>query len=235
MKDLKIYVGFDSREVTAYQVAHYSIEARTPDVLIRPLQLAKLRHLLTRENDKLASTEFTYSRFLVPYLNEYKGWALYVDSDVLCQHDMSQIFTLAQKKYGVMCVKHNYEPTATTKMDNRIQSNYPRKNWSSVMLFNCSHPKTKKLTPELINNPEVTPAYLHQMQWIEDEKIGELPHEWNWLVNWYHEPKDGKPKLLHFTEGGPWFKQYFTTQYHERWKRDYRALKGEQFTEDMCI
>ena len=103
-------------------------------------------------------------------------------------------------------------------MDGQIQLQYPRKNWSSMVLWNCGHPKNKTLTPELLNKE--TGKYLHRFSWLDDSEIGNLPPIYNWLVGWYKEPKDGVPKILHYTEGGPWFDNYRFCEYHELWKKE---------------
>jgi len=209
---MKIYIGYDSREDDAYIVAEKSAGCD-----VTPLVQSDLRNqrIYTRPVDPLSSTEFSFTRFLVPYLNDYKGWALFVDCDVLFLDTPNKLFDLVDDKYAVMCVKHNYNPTSTTKMDGKVQHQYPRKNWSSVMLFNCSHPSNRILTPETVNSS--SGSFLHQMKWLNDEEIGELPKQWNWLVGWYKEPDDGVPKLLHYTEGGPWFKGYENCEYSEVW------------------
>lgn len=215
-----IYIGYDEREDIAYRVAKHSASNH----LVSPLIQSKLRarRVYTREVDKLASTEFSLTRFLVPYLNDYNGWALFVDCDVLFLEDPQHLFNLADDKYALMCVKHDYKPTAATKMDGRQQHLYPRKNWSSVMLFNCSHPSNKKLTPDLVNT--ATPAYLHRMSWLDDSEIGELPLAWNYLVGWYNKQDHGKPKLLHYTEGGPWLANYKDCEFAEEWNKAYESF-----------
>lgn len=237
MSNLKVYVGYDSREDIAYRVCEHSIYFRSRNVEVIPLKKYQLvaDKIYTRGNDALSSTEFTFTRFLVPYLQNYKGWALFIDCDTVAQTNIKELFDYANRKYAVMCVQHNYLPTAETKMDNRPQYLYPRKNWSSVMLINCAHKKNKILTPEFISNEETTGAYLHRFTWLDNDDIGSLPVDWNWLSGWYREPADGKPKLIHYTEGGPWFKNYFFTPYHERWKREYHYLTKQRFSQDDVI
>lgn len=218
--DGKIYIGWDSREDIAYQVAKKSIQDNSSkEYEITPIQQNILRKLkiYSRDADTLASTEFTFTRFLVPYLNKFKGWALFCDCDFLFLEDVSTLFDMADKKYAVMLVKHNYKPKNKYKMDGKEQLIYPRKNWSSLVLWNCAHPANAVLTPDLINNIETTGAFLHRFQWLSDKQIGEIGCEWNWLVNWYKEPKDGKPSALHFTEGGPWFENYINCDYANLW------------------
>jgi hypothetical protein len=117
-----------------------------------------------------------------------------------------------------VCVQHDYQPKETTKMDGQLQTVYPRKNWSSMVLWNCGHPKNKILTTDFLN--EQTPKFLHRFSWLEDSEIGSLPHHYNWLVGWYKEPEDGKPKILHYTEGGPWFDGYRECEYADIWKKE---------------
>lgn len=223
---IKIFVGYDPREDIAYQVCKHSIISRNKNAVVRPLIQKELRDAgwYLRPVDKLASTEFTFTRFLVPELCGFKGWALFMDCDMILQTDISELFALADDKYAVMCVQHDYSPKEETKMDGQKQTLYPRKNWSSVMLFNCEHPSNKKLTIDLVNNTEINGAYLHRFSWLKDEEIGKLNCEWNWLVNWYCEPEDGKPKLIHYTEGGPWFENYRHCEYHQEWKKELIAM-----------
>ena len=228
---LKIYVGWDRREDIAYQACKQSIlDTATVEVDIIPLKQKQLRkdEMYWREKDKLASTEFTFTRFLVPELQEFDGWALFIDCDFIALTDIKQLFNQRDDKYAVMCAQHDYTPKEGTKMDGQKQTVYPRKNWSSMMLINCGHPSNKQLTKELVNNEEITGAYLHRFSWLDDSEIGELSHEWNWLVGWYKEPEDGKPKLLHYTEGGPWFEQYQNCEYaNEYYKAERKYLTSE--------
>ena len=220
---MTIYVGYDSREDVAYRVLKSSIK-RQSSRRIQPLIQSQLREsgIYTRDVDVLASTEFSFTRFLTPLLNGYDGWALFIDCDMLFIESPDKLFELADDKYAVMCVKHDYIPKSTIKMDGKTQHLYPRKNWSSVMLFNCSHPSNQRLTREVVNTE--SGAFLHQMQWLKDEEIGELPKEWNWLVGWHKEPEDGTPKLLHYTEGGPWFKGYEDCEYADEWNHELSVL-----------
>ena len=216
----KVFVGYDPREDIAYQVCKHSIARRNKEVLVRPLVQKELREAgwYTRPIDPLSSTEFTFTRFLIPELCDYKGWALFMDCDMILLTDIQELFDQADEKYAVMCVHHDYTPREGFKMDGQKQSIYPRKNWSSVMLFNCGHPSNKQINSSVVNNTEITGKYLHRFSWLQDSEIGQLSHEWNWLTDWYKEPEDGKPKLLHYTEGGPWFENYRDCDYHKEWK-----------------
>ena len=215
-----VYIGYDTREDIAYQVSKFSILNKSENITINPLKLSELKDkkLYWRDEDKLGSTEFTFSRFLVPELNEFNGWALFCDCDILFLEDINNLFELADEKYAVMCVQHDYKPKEGVKMDGKAQTLYPRKNWSSLVLWNCSHPSNKAITKELINQPDTTGKYLHRFSWLEDNEIGKISHEWNWLVDWYDEEKDGNPNAIHYTEGGPWFKNYRFCTYHHEWK-----------------
>ena len=217
----KVYIGYDTREDLAYQVSKFSILNKSKNIKINPLKLSELKDkkLYWRDEDKLGSTEFTFSRFLVPELNNFSGWALFCDCDILFLEDINNLFDLVDEQYAVMCVKHDYNPKEGVKMDGKAQTLYPRKNWSSLVLWNCSHPSNKLITKELVNQPHTSGKYLHRFSWLKDEEIGSLPHQWNWLASWYKEPQDGSPKAIHYTEGGPWFEKYRFCEYHEIWKK----------------
>ncbi|MBD9529955.1 glycosyltransferase [Paracoccus sp. PAR01] len=225
MSDLTVFIGWDSREDIAYQVARASLlEHASIDVDIRPIRLQELvdAGAYTRQVDPLASTEFTYSRFFTPYLAGYKGWALFCDCDFLFFGDVAELLDRRDDSKAVLCVHHDYTPKNETKMDGKAQTTYPRKNWSSFMLFNCAHPATAKLTPELINRE--SGAYLHRMQWASDEQIGAIPEEWNWLEGWSEKPNNGNPKAVHYTNGGPWFKNWQDVEYANEWLKSARAI-----------
>lgn len=218
---LRVYVGWDSREEIAYEVARRTLLDRaTSPVEVHPIKLSEVveQGLYTREIDPLASTEFTYSRFLVPYLAGYEGWALFVDCDFLFFSDATRLFEYNDTSKALYCVQHDYRPTATTKMDGVKQTVYPRKNWSSFMWFNCAHPSTRALTPEVVNSE--SGAYLHRMQWAKDDEIGELPLHWNWLEGWNDQPAEGCPHAVHYTAGGPWFPNYQDVAYADIWRAE---------------
>lgn len=226
----KVYIGYDAREDIVYQVCKHSILSRSKDISVEPLKLNELREkkLYWRDEDKLGSTEFTFSRFLIPELNNFNGWALFCDCDLLFLEDVDQLFNLADDKYAVMCVQHDYTPKEGKKMDGKIQSIYPRKNWSSVVLWNCSHPSNRQVNKKLINDPNTTGKYLHRFSWLSNEEIGSIPLNWNWLVGWYNEPADGVPSALHFTEGGPWFENYRYCNYHQNWKEELNKMMSSK-------
>ena len=221
---MKVFVGYDIREDIAYQVCEYSIKKHQPNAEVIPLKQKELREsgIYTRAVDPLSSTEFTFTRFLVPYLSDYKGWAVFIDCDFVFIDDVKKLFDLVDDRYAVMVVKHDYKPKEGFKMDGCKQLPYPRKNWSSTILWNCGHPSNKQINTNIVNNQ--TGQFLHRFQWLDDSEIGSLPPDWNWLAGWYQEPKDGEPKAIHYTEGGPWFKEYRRCDYHKVWKQYLREM-----------
>lgn len=232
MKDtVKVFIGWDSREPIAADVCQYSLERNsTAPTEITMLKQEVLREqlLYARPRDTLGSTEFTFTRFLVPRLTDYKGWAIFCDCDFLWLGDVKDLIQQADDRYAVMLVKHDYRPQNTMKMDGKRQEYYPRKNWSSMVLFNCEHPKNKWLTPFHING--ATGQELHRFSWLDDDDIGSISPEWNWLVGWYHQPYDGVPKALHYTEGGPWFENYKDCEYADVWL-DYEAQLKDSYVD----
>lgn len=222
----KIFIGWDAREVPAYEVARASFERHSS----RPLEIVPLKLELMRQSGFLwqgdndlddifdevsPSTDFGRTRFLVPYLQR-RGWALYCDCDVVAHGDVEDLFKLARldPSYAVYVVKHEQQLASTKeKMDGRAQRAYPRKNWSSVMLWNCEHPAHRRLTLQMIN--EWPRRMLHQFAWLEDHQIYGVPAEWNWLVGVQDKPAN--PKLAHFTLGGPWLRDWQPREHDDLW------------------
>jgi len=193
-------------------------KTKTP-INIYPLQQTWLREAghYWRSPDPLSSTEFSFTRFLTPYLNEYKGWALFCDCDFLFRRDIAKLFALRDDRYALMCVKHDYRPKEEYKMDQQRQHQYERKNWSSLMLINCAHDQIKKLSPYTVNTQ--SGLHLHQFQWLTDDAIGELPMDWNYLEGWHTAENCPDPAAVHFTRGGPWLPNYQNVEYANEWKR----------------
>lgn len=232
----KIFMGYTSYQDVVYQVAKHSIERHAKDIVkVYPIVQSALKELgiYYRKVDQKGSTEFSITRFLTPWLAGYKGWALFCDNDILALDDIGKLFAQADDKYAIMCVKHNHKPQESIKLDNQLQTQYPRKNWSSVVLWNCNHAKNKLITPDLVN--EISPMFLHRFMWLENHEIGDLSCEWNWLVEWNKETRDGKPKMLHFTEGGPYFRAYQNVEYADLWRAEYKLYSGKDFTENDLI
>ncbi len=223
---LRIFIGWDSREPIAYEVARASaLKHASVPLEIVPIKLQDLvdKGVYTREVDPLASTEFTYSRFFTPWLAGFNGWALFCDCDFLFLGDIGGLLSYKDPSKAVYCVQYDYQPKDSVKMDGKVQTSYPRKNWSSCMWFNCDHPSTRKLTPELINRE--TGAYLHRMQWAADDEIGALPTDYNWLEGWNEKPEKGLPKVVHYTRGGPWFKDWQNVDYADLWRAEADAVE----------
>ena len=204
---LRVFIGWDSREAECADILAYSIRKHASiPVDIRYLKLDELP--LERPRDPLQSTEFTYSRFIVPHLCNYQGTAVFMDCDMLCLGDIRELAELDMTGLALRVVQHDYQPTATTKMDGAVQTVYPRKNWSSLMLMNCA--ELTLWTREVVDTK--TGAYLHRFQDIPDEKIGEIPKTWNTL-DWMDE----HTRLVHYTSGGPWFEQCKDHPYGAAW------------------
>ena len=235
---LTVYIGWDSREPIAADVCRHSIlEHASIPVNIVMLKQDELRErgLYWRDVDKLASTEFTFTRFLVPELNGFEETAIFMDSDMILTTDIAELIADVDPKRAVSCVQHDYTPPEGVKMDGQQQLAYPRKNWSSMVVWNCAHPANKQVNKELINDPEITGAYLHRFSWLKDHYIGLLGPQWNWLVGWYVEGRDGSPCLLHYTEGGPWFPNHQNCLYADVWNiyhKDYLRSKPHP---SVCI
>lgn len=227
-----IYIGWDSREQDAYDVCSYSLRSRSSQPLhIYPLKHRPLRKmgLFSRpwtinetgqfidQRDGLPfSTEFAFTRFLVPELarrEESLGWALFCDCDFLFLEDISRLFSLADDRFAAMVIKHNFAPPEGMKMDDMRQTTYRRKNWSSLILWNLSHPSNEKLTAHEVNY--MPGWWLHGFHWLKDEEIGELPEMWNFLAGWSEEGR--MVKAIHYTSGGPWMEGYENCPLAQPW------------------
>jgi len=224
-----IYLGYDSRERQGYLVARNSIERRASiPVLITPLHLNLVSHLIPApikrseqmwdiESDAPQSTEFARSRFCIPKIQR-DGWCLFADSDILCLTDIKNLFDLADDNYAVMVVKHKHEAGGETKMDGQVQTYYERKNWSSVILFNCSHPAHYRLTDSRLN---MWPGRdLHAFKWLQDDEIGELSPQWNHLVG----IDNGDAHILHFTLGTPDMQGYENCDFADLWHDELQRM-----------
>ena len=213
---INLFVGFDPREAVAYHVFCNSIIQNTSvPVQITPLVLSQLQEFNETHDDR--SNDFVYSRFLTPYLSDFKGWAIFADGDMICQGDLKELIDMADPSKAVMVVKHDYQTKATQKYLGNINEDYPRKNWSSVILWNCDHPKHKILTPDFVSKQ--TGKFLHRFSWLDDQDIGELPLEWNWLASEYRVNREAK--LIHFTLGTPCFKDYKNSDMADIWYHYY--------------
>ncbi len=219
---IRIFVGYDRSEPVIFNtLAHSLIKHSSQPLAITPINLSHLGGIFKRERNPLQSTEFSFSRFLVPYLAGYEGWAIFMDNDFLARADIAQLWALRDEKYAVMCVKHEHTPPEDVKFKGTVQTKYEKKNWSSLMLMNCG--KCKALTPEYVNN--ATGLELHQFKWLGDDSlIGSLPNHWNYLVDYYKY--DPAVKMVHYTEGGPYFPNYIDCDYAEDWFEMHRDAGG---------
>ena len=219
---IRVFIGYDPREAVAFNVLQHSIITRASQpVSIMPLGLQQLGPLMWRDRNPLQSTDFSFSRFLTPYLAGYDGWALFMDCDMLMLTDIAKLWALRDDRYAVMCVKHDHVPTEDTKFLGAVQTKYEKKNWSSVMLFNCA--KCQALTPDYVNT--ASGLELHRFHWLGDDNlIGEIPHGWNHLVD-YDEPVPvAELSNLHYTIGGPYFDDYKDCGYSEEWTAEKAAM-----------
>lgn len=228
-----IWIGYEPRQATAFAVAKWSIQRYNRHTPIFGLVLGELKRsgMFRRPMEDRSTgaghfelwdvisgarcaTEFSISRFLVPHLAQ-TGWALFMDCDVLVTRNISEVFALADPSKALMCVKHDYTPMNRTKMDGQAQDVYPRKNWSSVMLFNCDHPANHRLSTDLVNSE--TGRYLHRMSWLEDDEIGELPADWNYLVGEGLASNGKTPAVIHYTNGLPDVPGHENEEYAREW------------------
>lgn len=216
---LQVFIGYDSKEPVAYHVLSHSIlrQAKSP-VSIQPLALDHLGGIYTRKRGPTESTEFSISRFLVPYLSDYEGYSIFMDCDMLVRTDLHELLDLVDGDKSVWVCPHDYTPKTDTKFLGQVQTKYPRKNWSSLMVFNNAW--CQNLTPEYVN--EAGGLELHRFHWVPNDEIGYLPLEWNWLVGEYDYNPNAK--VVHYTLGGPWFPEYVYCDYSGEWRDELSHL-----------
>jgi lipopolysaccharide biosynthesis glycosyltransferase len=219
---IRIFVGYDPREAVAYHVLCHSIIARSSEpVTIAPLALQNLKKVFVREKHPLQSTEFSFSRFLVPHLSSYDDWSLFCDCDMLMLDDVAKLWALRDERFAVQVVKHDHSPADDIKFLDAPQTKYEKKNWSSVILFNNS--KCHALTPEYVN--KATGLELHQFKWLcDDSLIGSIPSRWNHLVDYDPAVPSAAISFLHYTEGGPYFEKYRNCGYAEEWFAEHARM-----------
>jgi hypothetical protein len=225
---LKIFIGYDPVESVAWHTMTHSILSRcSAPVAIVPVNIANLKGIYTRERDPKQSNEFSFTRFLVPYLSGFNGFAAFFDCDMLLRTDVAKLFELAAKdpSKAVHVVQHDYEPRDDVKYLNTVQYRYPRKNWSSVVLWNCGHPANLAVTPDFVNT--ATPMELHRFQWLKDDEIGSLDVRWNWLVGEYADPP-ADVHNVHWTVGGPYFHEYKNADFAQEWFAEHERM-------DFCL
>jgi lipopolysaccharide biosynthesis glycosyltransferase len=224
METFRIFIGYDARETVAYHVLAESIRKHaSKPVSITPLVREQLWPHFNRERGSLESTDFAFSRFMVPWLCGYQGHALFMDCDMLVKADVCELFTHAAMNgdKAVFVCQHDYTPKTSTKFLGQQQTVYPRKNWSSVMLLDTA--RCRALSPDYVSRGPGSD--LHRFAWLPNDRIGALPLEWNWLVGEYEH--NDQAKILHYTLGGPWFKQYWLGDHAQDWLQAWR--------ESMCL
>jgi lipopolysaccharide biosynthesis glycosyltransferase len=220
MPPIRVFIGFDPREDVAFSVLAHSIHRRSSQpVSVSPLMLTQLAEVYRRARNPLQSTEFSFSRFLTPWLCGYEGWAIFMDCDMLVLDDIARLWALRDERYAVQVVKHVHVPKEDVKFLGAVQTKYEKKNWSSVMLMNCT--KCKALTPEYVNT--ATGLELHQFKWLGDDAlIGEIPSRWNHLVGYDAPRRDAG--LVHYTIGGPYFTEYADCEYAREWHEEHASM-----------
>ena len=218
IQPINIVVGFDQREAVAYHVFCQSVLSKAS----RPVRFIPLAHNALKfytETHTDGSNKFIYSRFLTPYLQNFEGPALFADGDMVCRTDIAELMALFDPTKAVQVVQHDYQTKANIKYLGNRNQNYPRKNWSSVILWNCGHPANRVLTPELIQNQPG--SFLHRFAWLTDDLIGALPPEWNWLATEYED--NSKAKLVHYTLGTPCFKDFAKSDMAPLWWEEHQT------------
>tara|TARA_B100001057_G_C22839863_1_gene946640 strand:- start:115 stop:1500 length:1386 start_codon:yes stop_codon:yes gene_type:complete len=232
---LNVYIGHDSRTPSASEVCEQSIRENIEDMegqffhdstrhnLKRELDvnvhLIDIKELAAdgefwRKSDGKESTEFTYTRFLTPYLCDYEGISVFMDCDFMWRSNIFELLYFIDPSKAVSVCKHDYTPAGAVKMDGKVQTTYPRKNWSSLMVFNNEHPSTRRLSPHVVSTE--TGMYLHRLQWADDSEIGSIPVTYNWLQGDY--PYNDDAKAVHFTNGGPWYEHMKNIEYSDEWR-----------------
>lgn len=235
---MKIYIGYDSREDEAWDICKFSIMQRAS----LPLEIEPLnsdhpkysREYLTDSQGQRVdvidgrpfSTSFSFARFMVPAIQDYKGWAVYADCDFLFLEDIAKLWQFKDDSYAIRVVKHEHDPIERVKMDGRTQQTYPRKNWSSLVLWNCGHPANRRLTPYQVNSRPG--SWLHGFHWLQDEEIGELPLGWNYLSGYYPLREKNEVQAIHYTEGGPWFDKYRGCDFADLWLEERESFAKQE-------
>lgn len=242
MTPLSVYIGYDEREDAAYEVCknsllrHSSVPLRIVKLhisILKKIGLYNRRYkivngqMIDEVDGRPFSTQFSFSRFLVPTLNLFQDWALFMDCDFLFTRDIAELLPLLDEKYAAMCVKHNYMPRETVKMDGQSQGVYLRKNWSSFTLWNCAHEANQFLNIRTVNVE--SGKWLHGFSWLNDDRIGALPKEWNHLVGVDEHPSN-TPAALHYTLGTPVMHGYENCEYSDLWVGELSRVEANRET-----
>lgn len=218
MKPIPIVVGFDQREAVAYHVFCQSVlDKASRPVQFIPLAMNVLQFYKETHTD--GSNRFIYSRFLTPYLLDFEGPAIFADGDMVCHADIAELMDLFDPSKAVQVVQHDYKTKSSIKYLGNKNQDYPRKNWSSVILWNCGHAANRALTPAFIQDKPG--SYLHRFSWLNDSQIGTLPKEWNWLATEYED--NNRAKLVHYTLGTPCFNDFKNAPMSQGWWDAHRS------------
>jgi len=220
---LNVYIGYDPREAVAfYTLAHSILRRSSIPVSIAPLMQSQLKGIYKRPRGPTESTEFSLTRFLVPFLSGFRGWSIFMDCDMLCRADIAELAAHIERQpdKAVLVCKHDYVPKTERKFLNQVQTKYARKNWSSLMVLN--NERCRALTPDYVNT--ASGLELHRFAWTQESLIGELPLEWNWLVGEYAYRPDAR--IVHYTLGGPYFDEYRNCDYAAEWFEELRSLQA---------
>jgi hypothetical protein len=218
-KPLNIYVGYDSNMNDLEGVCKLSILKSIEESLgggkwnnylefkpeIKILDIAKLPDYNREYANQ--STEFTYSRFLIPYLENYEGFSLFVDNDFIFTKTPLSMFNYLSPDDAVACIKYPHYEHDATKFDGEVNIDYPCKLWSSMMFFNNGHEDCKKLTPEVVNT--WTGKQLHQFEWTD--KISEIPQKYIFVEGYDNPEEKWDYTGIHYTRGGPWINDMDST------------------------
>ena len=226
----RVFIGYDKREDLAFRVCRASLERQGP-VGVSPIVEREMRRRglygreLTRQANGLlwdeasaaaCSTDFAFTRFLVPWLAEGQDFALFCDCDFLFTQPVAELFALADPRYAVQVRKHAFAVNESAKMDGQAQQRYPRKWWSALVLWNLRHPAHRRLA--LADVSRRPGRWLHGFGWLDDSDIGDLPETWHWLEGYSPPSADGRPPAaIHFTRGGPWFENWRKVAYGDLW------------------
>jgi hypothetical protein len=220
---LQVFIGYDPKESVAfYTLAHSILRRATIPVSVTPLMQTQLKNIYTRPRGPTESTEFSLTRFLVPYLAGYEGWSVFMDCDMLCRADIAELAAEIERQAdkAVIVCKHDYVPKTERKFLGQVQTKYPRKNWSSLMALN--NERCRALTPDYVNS--ASGLDLHRLKWVEDQDIGELPLDWNWLVGEYEF--NPRARMVHYTLGGPYFDDYRDCDYAQEWFAEFESMRS---------
>lgn len=213
---INLYCGQDPREQIGLSVFCSSVWRRASV----PVSITPISHKALSDG----TNEFTLSRFLVPFISSYKGWAIWADgSDMLCLADIAELWALRDWKFAVQVVKHKYETRHPVKYLDQPNPNYERKNWSSLMLINCAHYRFREIRPDTIQRYSGT--NLHRFEFLgNDAFIGGLDPAWNYIAD---EPNQhGPAKIAHYSIGLPvWYPE---TEYAAEWRYEFGAMNHYQ-------